>query len=1148
MWLMPLLAISQTDYYMSNATIYDCKGNFFDSENGQTTGYYDHNENLIFRICVPNAKTITISFSQLCIESPDDYLIIFDGPDTSSTNISGKLNGSTNPGSFQSSDSCLTFYFHSDGSVAWCGWEASWSTQVKPLLPPRFVSPPTPSCEATSVGIKLDQLFDCDSITAANFGITGTINPSITGVTPINCTNGQTDSFLITFSPALDRSGTYQIDFDAIKYDECDSAWQLHTDTTFSITDCPIYVNLIADPDTVCNGTCTEIKAEVTGGDSANYAFAWTPNISGTFGPNTYCPTSSGWVILTVSDGNAVPGSDSIWIEVVNPPVAMADTTVCQSNPPFSLSASPSGGIWRGAGIVDSINGVYDPQQPTTLRDTVTYWFAGCSDDVVVTIRAMDAGPPEGACPGSSAFYLTGFTPAGGSWSGTNVQSDGLFNPSDTGMYMLTYSWNGCSDDKVVSVYPIDVPPVDTVCQSTPTVQIPFTPAGGTWSGPGFLDYTDGLFYPPRAGGGNKRLIYSVHGCRDTMMMTVISINARGNQIFCPDAPPSNVYLGLPVGGYWTGVGITDSIAGTYDPSFVYDLGRTWYNDTLTYNVNGCIATKMAYVRQTVVGYDTLKYCIEDDSVLLDFNSTRRSPGGGVWSGAGVLGNYFNPSRAGYGTHQLIYDAYGCSDSIIMVVFDSVDIQQDTLLCVADSAIFLRNDPAGGLWSGPGTHPITGRFDPALAGVGFHTIYHQSVNGCLDSLEIEVEAKPVVNITRYDPTYCFKDSLFLIQGSPMGGRWFGPAITDSFFNPHEAGTGMHQLNYRFGTPTCYSEDSVVVIIRDTLFGALTISDDSLCDGEQAVLTATALRGIGGNYTYTWSTDPTGSRTIFQQPAASRWVHMTYSDGCSDDYRDSVFINVFPKIEVNALSSDIQCYGTTGWAEVTPRFADPYEVTWFTTPLRYTDRIVVPVANRYRFRVRNTLTNCFLDSSVYVLSYPRLKAHFITTPSPGHCLNPFDPTLFVINFTEGATAGTWDFGDGTTEAYDPAVNPSHVYRNDTNWYAISLRVENEGGCLDSFFSYVCLDDSVYLQIPNAFTPYGDDVNDFFHIRTAGVDEFSIQIFNRWGERVYESFDKDFSWDGNYLDKPLTSGVYVFRIEYKGKNTVRKSAEGVLHLLR
>lgn len=1141
-------ASAQNDFYMSNATVSDCKGNFFDSDNGSTSNDYDHNEDYIFTICVPGAESITLSFTAFCTEADLDYLIIYDGSDTTANKLSGKLSGSTTPGSYTSTDSCMTIYFHSDASKYCDGWEGFWTTKVVPLLPP-IIYPPVASCEDTKLGIKLNQKWNCDSLSGANFTVTGPINPGVT-LTPINCdANNETDTFVLNMNPMLDRSGQYLVQFDAVKYDQCDSAWNLHADTTFDITNCPIYVNLIADPDTVCMGTCTEITAEVTGGDSSRYVFNWSPGINGSFGPHTYCPSTSGWVKLTVSDGISIPGTDSIWIAVVSPPVARTDTTVCEAANAFNLTATPIGGFWTGNGITNAATGLFDPPTAGAGQHEEIYHFAGCTDTVIVTVIAFDAGPTEASCPGLSPFQMTGFNPVGGKWSGPNIDSTGWFDPIDTGTYVVTYTWNGCSDTKTINVYPVFTQEFDTVCQSTDSILLNFSPLGGVWSGPGFNDNRSGWFVPRRAGSGNKVLIYNANGCRDTTYVYVKPISARGNQIICPDGGNTFTYAGWPAGGFWEGTGIIDSLTGEYDPSFIYAMNRTWYNDTMYYNVNGCRDEKIMYVRQTIVYNDTLKFCIEDPRIILNWGTTRRTPGGGTWSGSGISGNYFTPIDAGRGIHKLFYDAYGCRDSIIMVVHPQSNIQQDTLLCETDLPIVLYAEQSGGYWIGAGiTDTSQGLFDPSRAGVGMHTMHYFSRYGCIDSCEIEVGARPVARISQYQPIYCFRDTVLTINGTPYGGTWTGTTYGDSLFNPNRSGTGNHKILYRFGTPTCYTTDSAYIEVLDTLKGSLTFDDDSLCYGEESTLIAAGLRGGNSNYSYSWSSSTSTDRTVFVRPPNTQWVDITISDGCSDPYSDSVYIHVFPKIEVDAITSDTQCYGTVGFAELTPRLTDPYSITWFTTPPRFTNRINAQVSTTYDFRVRNLLTRCILDSGIHIPSYPRINAYFITSPTEGICLNPFDPELQIINYSVGASQGTWFFGDSTQQAYSNLDNPSHVYKTDTNRYTIWLYIENRGGCRDSFSVDVCVDDSVYVVIPTAFSPGVDGVNDFYHVRTAGVTDFYMAVFNRWGEMVFQTEDKDFEWDGSYMGKPMPMGIYPYYIKYKGKKTVRQQTKGTIQILR
>lgn len=72
----------------------------------------------------------------------------------------------------------------------------------------------------------------------------------------------------------------------------------------------------------------------------------------------------------------------------------------------------------------------------------------------------------------------------------------------------------------------------------------------------------------------------------------------------------------------------------------------------------------------------------------------------------------------------------------------------------------------------------------------------------------------------------------------------------------------------------------------------------------------------------------------------------------------------------------------------------------------------------------------------------------------------------------------------------------------------------------------------LYIPNAFTPNGDGQNDTFGATGAGLTEYSIQIFNRLGELIFESNDIKTQWDGNYHNELVPKGIYVYKIIAKG----------------
>ncbi len=327
-----------------------------------------------------------------------------------------------------------------------------------------------------------------------------------------------------------------------------------------------------------------------------------------------------------------------------------------------------------------------------------------------------------------------------------------------------------------------------------------------------------------------------------------------------------------------------------------------------------------------------------------------------------------------------------------------------------------------------------------------------------------------------------------------------------------------------------------------------VSDrDTICLGENIQLNATGTGGQVFDYTFLWS-DGQKNKTVFQSPAASGNYWVTISDGCSDDATDSVYILVNPKVAAQIQTSPIACYGQMGFAEVIPGTSDSYQVTWRTSPPVVNFRVNAPVANKYYVDILNLATGCRLDTFAVIPGYGKIQAYFVTIPTGEICLSPFDPVVNIINYSQGADSGTWYFGDGSQISYNPVINPSHRYATDTTRYRIKLVVSNIGGCKDSMEADVCLNDSVYVLVPTAFTPDGNNRNEIFKPVVAGAREYELLIYNRWGENVFNTTNPDEGWDGSYLGKPCPNGVYLYLISYKGRKTVTKLEKGTVLLLR
>ena len=118
---------------------------------------------------------------------------------------------------------------------------------------------------------------------------------------------------------------------------------------------------------------------------------------------------------------------------------------------------------------------------------------------------------------------------------------------------------------------------------------------------------------------------------------------------------------------------------------------------------------------------------------------------------------------------------------------------------------------------------------------------------------------------------------------------------------------------------------------------------------------------------------------------------------------------------------------------------------------------------------------------------------------------------------------WNLGNST---FSTDVNPLASY-SDSGRFTIILEVTNAEGCKDTFsLNTGLLYADFVLYLPNSFSPDGDGINDVFKLEgTKYNKEFLLEIYNQWGEKVFETNNMQDSWDGTYQGKECQQGVYL-----------------------
>ena len=270
---------------------------------------------------------------------------------------------------------------------------------------------------------------------------------------------------------------------------------------------------------------------------------------------------------------------------------------------------------------------------------------------------------------------------------------------------------------------------------------------------------------------------------------------------------------------------------------------------------------------------------------------------------------------------------------------------------------------------------------------------------------------------------------------------------------------------------------------------------------------------------------------------------------------------FAFIEISELADiDFTANLFEGCSPLTVDFNDLTEVNGSKSYTWYIDGVQVGINNTMSYTFEDVkcyaislqiVTDNFCTSSLsendFIFIHPDPIADFEFKPTT---IYSDDPVVFFENESEGNANNLWNF-DGLGQSTE--LNPIFTFPlGEENDYEVKLIVISDKGCIDSTIRFVPVRDQTIYYVPNAFTPDGDDINNvFLPIMSVGVDpqEYQLEIYNRWGEKLFESNDYTIGWDGTYGGKIVKEGMYTWKIKFTEMKTDHKITEkGAVILLR
>jgi len=321
-------------------------------------------------------------------------------------------------------------------------------------------------------------------------------------------------------------------------------------------------------------------------------------------------------------------------------------------------------------------------------------------------------------------------------------------------------------------------------------------------------------------------------------------------------------------------------------------------------------------------------------------------------------------------------------------------------------------------------------------------------------------------------------------------------------------------------------------------------EENICPYVPTTFFVNASGGFGG-YSYLWSNnfgETFGTDSVQKVlPEKTTIYSVTVTDVCGQKENYSLTYTVLSPPLIVELNSGIEIcpgdsielistvtggYGTYyyNWPHSTEKTPNVWVNPWFTTT--------------YELIVSDDCQTFSVSEKTEVVV---IKPNANFEPTSSVLFNNIPITFH--NLTQNANSYVWDFGDSQSST---VVHPNHVF-DDPGIYVITLIATDDKGCIDSIKKNITILEEYYIYIPNTFTPNDDRTNQFFSVQTVNIAELQIDIFDRWGNVIYNSDDLYFQWDGTQNGIIVSDGLYTYKVRYIATNGTQKELVGHVNLL-
>lgn len=1060
-----------------------------------------------------------------------------------------------------------------------------------------ITGPLTDSLSAGTYTIRVLNSTSCNADTTITIAPPVVIVPSVTATSP-TCPGGTNGSLTITasggLSPYVYANGTGTYATNGTFSNLAAGSYTLHVkdanlcikDTLVTVPDAPhTYFNVsVANP--WCNFYSNGV-IDVSGYNSvAPYTYAINAGAYNSSGSFTTLNTGTYTVHVKNANGciddTTVTLTDSLSVSAA----LIVNNVLCYGGSSGTISVTPNGGF--GAPYNYAVNsGTYGTGNSFLNLSVGTYTIhvrdvEQCYFDTSVTLIqpspiVVTPTVTNISCYGNTDGSITANT-VGGTPNYTYMlngapQAGNSYTGLATGQYIIKVTdQHNCvllDTINITQPNPLAISSVsvhNVSCYNGTDGSFTVSPTGGTT--PYNYAVNGGSFSTSNVLGGLATGTYTIHikdanGCTKDTVMTLTQ-----PAIIVPSVAIKNSTCHTLANGTIT----VHATGGT--PSYMYSVGSGTYSPsnifsslpggTYTVNVkdaNGCVQSVSAVIIDSIIvsGIFTITepLCYGQNNGSI---SVTGSGGASPYSYA-LMTNPFGSSNLfsniAAGTYIMhVKDANGCIDDTAIAVAQPAPVAV-TPVITQPSCYGFHNGHV--IVNATGGTPV---FSYAMNGgaystldsfgnlsVGHDTFYVKDNNGCIQKAiaiigqptQLKIAGLSVTNVK------CFGDTTgrVIVYAGGATAPYRYAADSGSFHASDtivrlNAGTHLIEVRDSLG---CQVDSNVAV----TQPAKLNVKIDSLinptCEG--FMNGSVKLHGIGGVSPYLYNMNGATYSTTnawYKLGEGTDTFYVVDNNSCM--YDTAVTLKGYPHIVINSVTlQNVNCYGAkTGDIQLS--------VSGGVQPLsyrlgQYGNAVTISVfdsikAGQYTVYITDS-AHCQKDTTV-TLTQPD-SLHIVTTATPNECSGYDDHGIVTANVTGGTEPYSYLWST------DPATTSSSIMDMPNGIYRIWVTDGNN--CTDSATTAITYDDCCKPYLPNAFTPNGDGRNDVFRIVFKGdmtLENFSV--YNRYGQRVFNTIYIDKGWDGTYNGVAQDMDTYFYYVKAicgnKGDHEI--TLEGNVTLIR